>query len=356
MREISFQELGIEHKIYDESLIATIRASINKREEMHTIINKLNQNIPKENILGPAFCIFVYITSVEGFDVELGFPVSKIIATNEVKTRHLSKIEVLSLVHEGPADHRRESYKKLYGFTEKHGIISDEFTREIFLDSNNPEGNKIELQFIIHDWNGLLEKRLESVIGKEKKYEVMKGKEKISLDSESIDKFLYLKCVMERLEDSINNNQMYDILSGCTHVFPENLIQKMKKVYQDSLKENNHYKSIDAVLEFMEKDRAWIEVPVRKGKILYVTKNPRDPKEYMKANSDVEKRRAYCFCPVIRANLDFGMPVQYCYCGAGWYKQQWEGVFNKPVQINIIESVLQGDERCRFAIHIPNDL
>jgi len=50
------------------------------------------------------------------------------------------------------------------------------------------------------------------------------------------------------------------------------------------------------------------------------------------------------------------MPVHYCYCGAGWYRQQWEGVFDKPVSIEIVKSVLRGDEICRFAIHIPKDL
>jgi len=50
------------------------------------------------------------------------------------------------------------------------------------------------------------------------------------------------------------------------------------------------------------------------------------------------------------------MPVHYCYCGAGWYRQQWEGVFDKPVSIKIVKSVLRGDEICRFAIHIPKDL
>lgn len=356
MKEIYFQELGIQYKRYNETPIATIRTSIKHREEMHAIIDTLYKNIPKENILGPAFCIYVYVTSVEDFDVELGFPVSKIIETDEVKTRILSEMEVLSIVHEGPISQKSESYKKLYGFTEKHGIISDEFTREIFLDSNDPEGNKIELQFIIHNWNSLFEKRIELILGKEKKLEVMKGIENVSLESAIEDKFHFVKCVMERLEYITDNDQMYSILSGCAHVFPKNLIQKMKKVYQKARKENNVYKSIEITLKFMEKDPAWIKVPIREGKILYVTKNPRISKKQVEARNDVVKRTAHCFCPIIRTNLDRGMPVKFCYCGAGWYKQQWEGIFDKPVRIEIIESVLQGDDYCSFAINIPDDL
>ncbi len=356
MKEINFQELGIQYKRYNETLIATIRTSIKKREEMYTIIDKLNQNIPKDTILGPVFCIYVYVTSVEGFDAELGFPVSQIIENNEVKTRILPEMEVLSIVHEGPIERRRKTYKTLYGFTEKYGIISDGFTREIFLDSNDPEGNKIELEFIIHDWNGLFEKRIELVLGKEKTLELMKGIDKISLESALEDKFYFIKGVIERLEYIVNNNQMYSILSGCAHVFPKNLIQKMKEVYQEARKDNNVYKSIDIVLEFMEKDPAWIKVPIREGKILYATKNPGDSTKRVEASNDVMKRKASCSCPIIRKNLNRGMPVKFCYCGAGWYKQQWEGIFDKPVRIEIVESVLQGDEYCSFAIHIPDDL
>ena len=106
----------------------------------------------------------------------------------------------------------------------------------------------------------------------------------------------------------------------------------------------------------METDRAWIKTPVREGNVLYATKNPRDPRGVEEANTEAERRTASCFCPIIRHKLDNGMPVQYCYCGAGWYRQQFEGIFEKPVRIEIVKSVLRGDDVCRFAIHIPNNL
>ena len=59
---------------------------------------------------------------------------------------------------------------------------------------------------------------------------------------------------------------------------------------------------------------------------------------------------------MVRNQLDKGMPVQCCYCRAGWYRQQFEGIFEKPIRIEIVKSVLRGDDVCRFAIHIPNNL
>jgi hypothetical protein len=69
------------------------------------------------------------------------------------------------------------------------------------------------------------------------------------------------------------------------------------------------------------------------------------------------KRTAYCFCPIVRTNLDRGMPLTFCYCGSGWYRQQWEFATGKPVRsIQIVRSILQGDDVCQFAIHLPPDL
>jgi predicted hydrocarbon binding protein len=50
------------------------------------------------------------------------------------------------------------------------------------------------------------------------------------------------------------------------------------------------------------------------------------------------------------------MPTAFCYCGAGWYRQQWEGAIGRPVTIEIVKSVLKGDEVCQFAIQLPEDL
>ncbi len=34
-------------------------------------------------------------------------------------------------------------------------------------------------------------------------------------------------------------------------------------------------------------------------------------------------------------------------------KKPWEVIFEGPLEAEVLESVLQGDLRCRFAIHLP---
>ena len=355
---MSLKKLGIKYKTIEEILVATIRLNIKERKELYSVLDELTQHIPREHIIGSAFCIFQFVTSIkEGFDIEVGLPVAQAVETGNINTRILPKMEVLSLVHTGPLEELSETYRKLYGCASEHGLISDEFCREVYLDSNDPAGGEIELQFVLHNWNRLLSRNLERVLGKETRREVMRGSDELTLSSTVDKRFQWVKGVIERLNKLADEGQKYDILSSCAHIFPGEQIEKLKVIYEKArTKTDDPLKAIDAVIEFMGEDPGWGERPLRKGNIIYSTKQPRDPQGYEKAKSDAEKRRAYCFCPLVRNHLDKGMSNTFCYCGAGWYRQQWEGAIGKPVRIEVVKSVLNGDDVCRFAIHLPEDL
>lgn len=355
---MSLQELGIEHKKFDDTLVATIRFTMKERKELHAVLDKLTRHVPKDYIVGPAFCIFYFVTSVqEGSDVEVGFPVAQAVERDDIKTRLLAEMQVLSLVHTGPVEELRESYKKLYGCASEHGLISDEFAREIYSDSNDPQGNEIELQFVLHNWDGLLGRNLERVVGDKVRQKVMQGSDELVLASTVDERFRWVKGAMERLDNLADKDQKYDIVSSCAHVFPWSQIEKLKAVYESArARTDDPLEAVDAVIEFMDQDPGWGQRPLRQGNVIYSSKAPRDPQGHEKAKDEAEKRKAYCFCPLVRNHLDEGMPITFCYCGAGWYRQQWEGAVGKPVQIEIVKSVLQGDDVCQFAIHLPDDL
>ena len=191
---MSLKQLGIEHKTIKEMLVAFIRLNIKERKELYTVLDELTRHIPKEHIMGPGFCIFQYVTSVkQGFDVEVGLPVAQAIETDRIKTRIFPKMEVLSLVHTGPVEKLKETYGKLYTSASEHGLISDEFCREVFLDSNNPAGGEIELQFVLHNWNELLGRNLERVLGKEARQEIMQGSDELTLTSTINERFHWVK-------------------------------------------------------------------------------------------------------------------------------------------------------------------
>ena len=163
---MSLQELGIEHKRVEETLAATVRVVLEKRADLPAILAELRQRIQQEAIAGPPVCVIQFVTSVtDGLDVEVGFPVRRAVEAGEIKTRLLPAVEVLSLMHRGPAEELRTTYRTLHSSTAAHGLISDEFAREVYPDWENPAGGAIEVQFIVHNWNELLVRNLDRVLG-----------------------------------------------------------------------------------------------------------------------------------------------------------------------------------------------
>ena len=65
----------------------------------------------------------------------------------------------------------------------------------------------------------------------------------------------------------------------------------------------------------------------------------------------------FCHNPMIReALLDEEQPVSpiFCNCSGGYYKNYWEAVLDHPVEVELLESVMKGDNVCRFALHLPD--
>jgi effector-binding domain-containing protein len=352
------RKLEIEHKGLKDSLVATARFNLRNRDELHTALSEIKQHVSEENIAGPAFCIFQFVTSVkEGFDAEVGFPVTQAVEEGVVKTRILPGMEVLSFIHRGPVEDLGESYKRLSGYASKHGLISDEFCREVYLDLGAEGGSEIEIQFVIHKWNELLATNLVRVLGREAERQVMQGSDELTIESLVEERFRWVREAMERLEGLADEEERYDILSRCAHVFPGSQIEKLRVVYEETkARTGDVLEAVDAVIAFMGEDPGWGERPRREGKVISASKKPRDPEGYEKAEDGLEKRKAYCYCPLVREHLEGGMPITFCYCGAGWYRQQWEGTIGKPVTIEIVRSILKGDDLCEFAIRLPDDL
>lgn len=357
--------MDIQHKHLEASLVATARFVVQRRADIGPILAQLAQELPGDVIAGAPFAIFQFVTSVtDGYDAEIGFPVNREIATPfpngapTLHTRILPAMEVLSLVHQDAPEKLRETYRTLYTYAAEHAIISDEFGREVYADASNPGGLGTEVQFLIHDWIGKLAHGLERILGQEAREVVMQGSAELDIASRVDDRFLWVKGMLERLDGLADEHQKGDILSGCAHVFPPGQVAKLKSVFDKAYAQiHDGLQAIDAVLDFMEADPGWSETrPTRDGHTIYAAKGPRDPQAYAAAQTDLERRRAYCFCPLLRDNLDQGMPTAFCYCGSGWYRRQFEGAIGKPVTIDIVTSVLQGDDVCQFAIHLPEDL
>jgi hypothetical protein len=96
---------------------------------------------------------------------------------------------------------------------------------------------------------------------------------------------------------------------------------------------------------------------VREGDFLMTTKIPYDPDRYLSSKDPLERRRLACHCPLAASSIKAegaGVPASWCACSAGYEKALFDAVFGEETEVRVLESVLGGAERCRFAVRIPD--
>jgi effector-binding domain-containing protein len=283
-----------------------------------------------------------------GRDMDVCLPVSAPVEKESITTDTLPAKDAMTLVHRGPYPEIGNAYSRISKHTYERGHPIAESTREVHhhLDLDKPEDNIIEIQTILHDWTMRYTAKLEDVLGVEAKEKVLAPLRALDIDTPAGTRQKALCKSLGILENLADSEQQYEILSNCAHVFPVELIPPMRDILVST-------GSIDAVIEAMlEKGGYYPKVLRREGSIIYSEKSPANPAAYKEAKSDAERRRAYCFCPLIRDCLD-KTPQAFCNCSAGWPKQLWEGIINQKLKIEIVQSLTKGDDTCEFAIHLP---
>ena len=97
----------------------------------------------------------------------------------------------------------------------------------------------------------------------------------------------------------------------------------------------------------------------RVGDIVYETKIPFLTRQYLAERDPVLKRYYACHCPWVRESLrrqSTRLVEDFCYCSGGFHKKVFEVIFAQPLKVDVLESALKGNLRCRFAIHLPEEL
>ncbi|NLP06006.1 hypothetical protein GX411_08670 [Candidatus Fermentibacteria bacterium] len=130
-----------------------------------------------------------------------------------------------------------------------------------------------------------------------------------------------------------------------TEEFGEGDILVLRRLYRET-------GSAEAVVRAMRENPGRFGDPFIEDGVIVEIRRPRDPAAFSAASTPREKQIAACFCPLSRETHG-GLPKEYCCCSAGWYRGIYEGVFGRPVDVTVDESLLAGDGRCRFTIRIP---
>jgi effector-binding domain-containing protein len=363
---MSNEGAAITRKKVDDIFIASIRFR-GQYEEIPKYFDKLYAQV-KSYVSGSAICLYYGDKTEEGQDIEVCFPVSQAVVTEEIKSRTLEGGEMLCATHIGPygppeaAKSLAKTWQLLWTYTGNQGItVATDPAREVYLEDDTEHGDnaekyvtELQIPLLLPRWLSRLAEGLKRFAGETARQEVMAGSEGLTADSAPREKAEWARGAMERLDAAVNDEETRrNIMVGCAHRFPKTRIERLRAEYV-------RLGNIDELLKIMHKDRSWGGVsfyaaPRREGNTIYITKVPYDPMRCQEATDAGEKRAYYCHCGLVRAAIRANETISrtYCYCGAGWSKQLWEGILEKPVRVEVLQSVLQGDDCCSFAIHLP---
>jgi hypothetical protein len=163
----------------------------------------------------------------------------------------------------------------------------------------------------------------------------------------------WIKTALERLDNLCDEQIRNQIMvETCPHVYPKTRIKLMRDEFE-------RLGNIDELITLMREDTSWgggsfYDYPFRERNMIHITKVPYNPKAYRKAVTDEEKRLAYCHCALVKRSEDPISPT-FCCCSGGWVKQLWEGIFQQPVEVEMTESLLKGNDRCTHTVKIPRE-
>ncbi len=193
-------------------------------------------------------------------------------------------------------------------------------------------------------------------------------------DDEELSTAAWTRKAVTALEDRLGVEKAGLLLSDCACQYPTESLQLARQSYELT-------GSVDAAMEVLQeqfeimlekvleldqelileiKERNMGSAGRQTGNRIIATKIPKSGnlKVWFKEQDPVKKAQLYCHCPRVAdvAATEAAVPESYCYCGAGFYKQIWEEILQRPVRVEVLESVQSGAETCKISILLPPEM
>jgi hypothetical protein len=171
---------------------------------------------------------------------------------------------------------------------------------------------------------GRFVKILEKVVSKELMMKVLEGSDKYNSFIPR-KKAEWWKDAIIRMEKEIGTKRTKDILCECgKKCCGQGHRKTVRKKFEDS-------KSIE---DFLEK--------ISLKDVTY---------ELVERNIIVAVYRR-CFCGNVKSAKTTFPNLTYCECGTEFNRQYFSSAFGKPVEVELINSIISGSDSCKYFIHI----
>jgi len=182
-----------------------------------------------------------------------------------------------------------------------------------------------------------LEGMIDCFAGEEMRKKVMEGSGQMTEqmdDSEEIA--VWVKGAMGRLDALVDEETRIQIMENCGYKCAET----NRGAMDEAIARRRKYKNVDEFLEAEQQNPAKGTKLVREGNVLYQVYRP-------------QELGVKCYCSLVRGlTADESLSLTYCHCSKGFVKKLWEAVLERPVEVELVRSVISGAEECRFVIHL----
>jgi len=221
--------------------------------------------------------------------------------------------------------------------------------------------------------------RLATIAGEETRQKVFQDFRLPPLGSSQDNYPKLTKMILDRMEAELPAKTCREILTWNYHNVPIEAFKESKERFEkaasiDEYLKGEHKELVKELEDCMREGRPWFEqeitpevveyvrgnqeicTGIRQGDKIYATKIPYAPKQFLKEKDPLMRKYYACHCQLVRTALRDGkpkIPATFCYCSAGFEKLHFDAIFGEPVEVELLETPLKGDTRCRFAIQIP---
>jgi hypothetical protein len=222
-------------------------------------------------------------------------------------------------------------------------------------------------------WLKKLENGLDAIAGVELREQVMEGSDSLSSEIAPEAVVMWTLAMLERLSLLLDIQAAQQVMTTCACRYSKKNLQPIRKAYERShevavahqLLQESFETFLRETLRMDEEmvgevvDRGWGVAGIHRDNTVIATKIPKSGNlvSYLQEPDHERKRHLYCHCPRIRHVVSKAgrVPRLYCYCGAGFYKGIWEEILQRPVEVEVMETVLDGGDVCKIAVYLPLD-
>jgi predicted hydrocarbon binding protein len=168
--------------------------------------------------------------------------------------------------------------------------------------------------------------QLESGLSAEVAAQVMEGCEQLSTTTSALKRAALMQQLMDNLEAMVDESTRTQALENCGRwCIAKSTIDKARRVWKSS-------KNLDEFLFTLNEQHIGGGKLVVEGDTIHAT---------------YER----CYCGMVN-QTKAPMSATYCNCSRGWFLALFEAVFAKPVQVKLVQSIVQGASSCEFIIRV----